>query len=269
MNRAAARPGLGLVSIAGIFCTLVIVLGWSQRGEHYVSAEFGTGYALGIVGLAMMTLLLSYSARKHLRFMARWGPIRRWFHVHMALGLLGPTAVLVHCNFDLGSTNSAVALICMLLVSGSGVVGRVVYTRIHEQLSGRRRTVQELQQEIARGREALEKRGIAPDLAARLAELERFATQSPAGPLSALWRFVAVGSKARSAARSFRRASRGQVVRGEVSGDVLRSYLTALRSAARFSAYERTFALWHAFHLPLCFLLFASAGIHVFAVHSY
>jgi hypothetical protein len=38
---------------------------------------------------------------------------------------------------------------------------------------------------------------------------------------------------------------------------------------AGFSVYERVFALWHAFHLPLCFLLFAAAFVHVIAAHLY
>ena len=46
-----------------------------------------------------------------------------------------PTAVLLHSGFELGSTNSTVALVCTLSVAGSGIVGRVVYIRIHEALS--------------------------------------------------------------------------------------------------------------------------------------
>ena len=51
--------------------------------------------------------------------------------------------------------------------------------------------------------------------------------------------------------------------------DAVAAHLAAVRRVARFSFYERVFALWHALHLPLCFLLFISAGIHVYAVHSY
>jgi hypothetical protein len=36
-----------------------------------------------------------------------------------------------------------------------------------------------------------------------------------------------------------------------------------------FRVYERLFSLWHAFHLPLCFLLFGAATVHVLAVQLY
>ena len=38
-----------------------------------------------------------------------------------------------------------------------------------------------------------------------------------------------------------------------------------LPGRSRFRTYERV--SWHAFHLPLCVLLYATAAIHVVAVH--
>jgi hypothetical protein len=43
---------------------------------------------------------------------------------------------------------------------------------------------------------------------------------------------------------------------------------TALR-IVEFQVYERLFALWHLFHLPLFFLLVIVSGLHVVAVHLY
>lgn len=267
--RTAAGSGPTPVAFAGAAAALALAIGWAARNEHYTRADSGLGYALGIGGLAMMTLLLAYSARKRLRFMARWGPVRRWFHLHMALGLLGPAAVLLHCNFSLGSTNSAVALICTLLVAGSGIVGRVVYTRIHEGLSGRRRTLAELRKRMDEERAALDRRGLPPELVKRFGEAEQWAHDDAGGLLASLWRFVAVGPATRSTARALRRASRAGGLPAGVPIAGIADYLAAVRRVARFSLYERVFALWHAVHLPLCFLLFVSAVIHVFAVHSY
>jgi hypothetical protein len=49
----------------------------------------------------------------------------------------------------------------------------------------------------------------------------------------------------------------------------LRTYVDALVRVAEFRAYERLFALWHAFHLPFCVMLFTAAAVHVVAVHLY
>jgi hypothetical protein len=46
-------------------------------------------------------------------------------------------------------------------------------------------------------------------------------------------------------------------------------YFAAVNKAARFSVYERLFALWHVLHLPMFFLLVFAGVIHVIAVHLY
>ena len=56
--------------------------------------------------------------------------------------------VLFHSNFQLGSTNSSIALVSMLLVAGSGLIGRYIYTNIHHGLYGKRITLNELKHEL-------------------------------------------------------------------------------------------------------------------------
>jgi hypothetical protein len=269
MSPVAAGSFRAPVLLAGAAAAVVIGAGFAARDEHYATAGSGVGYALGVAGLAMMTLLLGYSARKRARWMAGWGPVRTWFHVHMALGLLGPAAVLLHCNFTAGAMNSAVALGSTLLVAASGIVGRVVYTRIHEELTGRRQTLRDLRLGMERGRAPLDRHAIPPGLAERLHRAERLAAGDAGGLVASLRRFAAAGPAVRSAERALRRAARAGELAAGVPLDAVAAHLAAVRRVARFSFYERVFALWHALHLPLCFLLFASAGIHVFAVHSY
>ena len=91
--------------------------GWYLRGEEILTAEAGSGYALGIVGGAMMLLLLVYPLRKKVRFMRNWGEIKHWFRAHMILGVIGPVLVLFHCNFRIGSINSTVVLFATLAVA--------------------------------------------------------------------------------------------------------------------------------------------------------
>jgi hypothetical protein len=252
------RLGGVLVPLAGLSCALLLAWGWSARSEVYVSAEFGLGYALGILGTSMMVLLLAYSLRKRLRFMRSWGPAPRWLDVHMVLGLLAPTAILFHSNFTVGSLNSAVALLCVLLVASSGVVGRLIYPKIHRGLSGRRADLRELQEAARSARGALGA-GLAtrPEIARELAALEGLALGGGRGAFAAWWRWRALSRRARALAR------RGR------EGAALRGYVDALRRVAEFRTYERLFGLWHAFHLPLCVMLFTAALVHVVAVHMY
>jgi len=113
-----------------IVVAVVIVWGMHARLERYITPQRGIGYWLGITGGSMMLLLLMYSARKRVSWLRWMGSIPAWFEFHMVLGVVGPLLILFHSNFSLGATNSNVALICMLLVAGSGVVGRYIYTRL-------------------------------------------------------------------------------------------------------------------------------------------
>ena len=126
--------------------TIVLLIGWSKRDSNYLSAETGTGYALGIIGGSLMLVLLLYPLSKNSRILSRIMPIRVWFLIHMLFGIIGPVLILFHSNFHMGSANSSFALISMLLVAGSGLIGRYIYTRIHHGLYGSRKTLQDLKQ---------------------------------------------------------------------------------------------------------------------------
>src|SRR6478736_5640133 len=133
-----ARIGFALAA-------LLIYMGFRLPLARWLSPEHGIGYTLGIVGGSAMLLLLIYPARKHWSWLQAIGSVKRWFQIHMVLGVVGPLCILYHSNFSLGATNSNAALFAMLIVSGSGIVGRYFYARIHAWLYGHKTTRAELQ----------------------------------------------------------------------------------------------------------------------------
>ena len=166
--RSTLRGELRAYALISVF----LAAGWLLKDLNLITPEQGTGYWLGIVGGSLMLSLLLYPLRKKVRFLHRLGSTRRWFRMHMILGLLGPLLILYHCNFQLGSFNSRVALYCMLLVAISGIVGRHFYAAIHRGLYGRKLTLGELQKELATSAE--KSHGLAtlmPKLVARLDHL--------------------------------------------------------------------------------------------------
>jgi hypothetical protein len=201
----------------------------------------------------------------------------------MVLGLVGPTAILLHANFNSGSRNATVALVSMLLVAGSGIVGRFIYTKIHYESMGRRATIRELREEAEQGRGVL---GTVvsehPELSSLMADLEARLLRPSSGPVWGLWRFafagVVVGAAHRRARRLLRARTEGPA-RSSSRTDVRREYRLAkkamspyfdsVKRAARFAGYAYAFSAWHVLHLPLCALLFAAAFFHVVAVHMY
>jgi hypothetical protein len=249
-----------------------LLWGWNVRAERYWTPESGLGYSLGVVGTALMLLLLLYSARKRFRFMRSLGPIRHWFGPHMLLGILGPVAIFFHSNFQLGSLNSAVAFSCMVLVAGSGLVGRFIYPKIHRGLFGSRTSLRELQADVAANRGSLGAAlATSPELALELKEFESFATGARRGFASSLWHFAALPVRARRVRSRGRRSLRASAPVAEVEEAIVAvdSFLQGVQRVAGFGAYERLFSLWHAFHLPICVMLFLAAAVHVVAVHMY
>ena len=105
------------------------------------------GYNMGLVGGVMMIFLLLYPLRKRIPFFENLGVLPSWFKWHMIFGILGPALIVFHSTFHINSVNAAVAMVCMLLVSGSGIFGRFFYTKIHHGLYGRQTTVNELKAE--------------------------------------------------------------------------------------------------------------------------
>jgi hypothetical protein len=269
--------GAPVITWACVVASIAIALGWRSRDEVFVLPDEGLGYALGITGLAFMTLLLAYSLRKRLSFMRSWGPVASWFQIHMLLGIFGPVAILYHANFRLGSLNSNVALFSTLLVAASGVVGRIIYTHIHHGLSGRRSSLAELREDVDRRRRALPAHaGSSEELLHCLEDLEQRALHGTGGLLHATGRYLLLGSSCRRAdrrARRFLRRSRRLDPQGReaqrAARRAVRAHVRAVRRVGVFNVYERFFALWHVIHLPLCFLLFATAAVHIVAVHMY
>jgi hypothetical protein len=279
---ALMKLGAGLFFFISGFA---IYAGWKLRDREYFNAESGTGYLLGIIGSAMMLILLLYPMRKRFRFMAGWGPIRYWFRYHMMLGVVGPICILYHANFTLGSTNSSVALFSMLLVAGSGLIGRYLYVQIHYGLYGRRINLKELTIELEEEKGGLARNlEFAPSVKKQLLSFANSALSHSKGFFFSVGIFLFMRLRTRWAYRSLRgplkQGLKQEAKRKGWSSSIYRRnlrnarleawhFLRQVRKVAEFNVYERLFALWHLFHLPLMVMMMIAGVFHVIAVHAY
>ena len=110
---------------------LLVIAAWGIGRQKWYTPGSELGYYMGVVGGVMLLVLLLYPLRKHVGFMQSWGASKHWFRAHMFLGITGPLLILLHSTFHVGSLNAGVALSCMLVVAGSGIIGRFFYTKIH------------------------------------------------------------------------------------------------------------------------------------------
>jgi hypothetical protein len=256
----------------------VLLIGWNHRDDNYLSAENGAGYILGITGGSLMLLLLLYPLSKRLSLLSRWVPIRYWFGIHMFFGIVGPVMILYHSNFHFGSTNSTVALICMLLVAGSGVIGRYIYTHIHHGLYGKRITFEELKHELEnKHTELMHIYKIDERLNKRITIMENRALQDYAGILKSLVHVFLLAIDARRLQHKSMRFLKKRIKNdttttapdSKITKEFIKRYTTTLHRIAVFRVYERLFSLWHILHLPLFIMMIITAVVHIFAVHMY
>ena len=273
------------VRLIWLAVAVIIALTWAAGRSGYYTSGSNAGYYLGLAGALMMLTLLLYSLRKRLAWLRRLGAMRHWFRLHMTLGILGPTLILLHARYHLGSVNAAVAFYSMLVVAGSGVVGRFIYVKIHHGLYGRQANVREMQSRLGwREGEVKTRFHFAPDVEKRLQAFEQGATAADRGWLRRVWRFFTMTWHARIVYWRCRRTLIRELARHARKRDwpadklaarrraaltLIRGYLDAVIDAAQFGAYERLFSWWHILHVPLVYLLIVSAIVHVIAVHMY
>lgn len=263
----------------------VVALAWLVIVARPYEAGSPLGYNLGLVGGLMMLSLLLYPLRKRVRWLDRLGRMDAWFNYHMTVGIGGPLLILFHSTFRTGSMNARVALYAMLLVVGSGIVGRFLYRHIHKGLYGRHLTLADVQAELqASSDNMVSVFSLQPQIEARLKGFHEQAFLPLNGIGARIWRFMSLRWQGRKLSREVRRQVRRALVsQGRKQGksraelvlnyrlakDQIDTYIAAIVQAAQLAGWERLFSLWHVVHLPFLYLLLLSGVVHVFAVHVY
>lgn len=285
--RAANRSKYNFGSLTvGVVAATAIVAGFALRSREIFVPGEGIGYKLGLIGGLMMLLLLFYPAFKRTRFFGTGTKAAFWFNWHMLLGVVGPVLIFYHSNFSLGAMNSNVALFAMIMVAGSGVIGRYIYTHIHSNMSGARLDVGGLLAQSAKlmlGMEA-DVGGSAISVVKAMAD---FSVKATPRNLSLIGSFKTVITM--PIAKSLAQMNIMREVRKAVNTNTkttnwspaeakvhiataknhVSEFVAAVSRAAQFTFWERMFSLWHLMHVPLFFLLLVSGVIHVIAVHLY
>jgi len=256
-----------------------IIYGWFNHETLYLTSDYGTGYYLGIIGGILMLLLLLYPLRKKYRLLQRIGPMKTWFQLHMILGIIGPTLVLYHANFSLGSINSNVALFSMLTVAGSGLIGRFIYTHIHAGLYGHKVTISELGKYLEADKELIIKQlSSYPDIIKELDKLKDRAVKRRNFFMQIIWLPIMTFQmflKRRKIKQLLKKDIKKQTIKTTDIDFIKQNlqsisyYINTTRKLAQLNTYERLFSLWHILHMPLFIMLIITGIIHVVAVHMY
>jgi hypothetical protein len=233
----------------------------------------------------MMLLLFTYPLRKHFRFTQSWGTVKWWFILHMILGVGGPLLILLHSTFRVGSLNAGVALYSMLIVAGSGVIGRFIFARVNRGLRGEQTDFKALQAKAGLDQEEVRSQlSFAPTVEEYLKAFEQSELKAGTGWLTQLrrvfWLPVSQWLIFQHCVRELHTPIRTLAKKGNWSKEdlarrerkarkMVRRYIIAVVRVAQYTAYARLFSFWHVAHIPFVYLLIASAIVHVVAVHAY
>ena len=256
----------------------ILLYGWSRRDDNYLSAENGAGYILGIVGGSLMLILILYPISKRTALLKRLLPMRFWFGMHMLFGIIGPAMILFHSNFHIGSMNSTIALISMLLVAGSGLIGRYIYTKVHHGLYGKRISLEGLKQELeTKHTELLRIYKLDENLNNRLTKMENRLLQNYTGVMTSILHVILLAIDGRLLKHRIMRLLKSSIKNNtslavpdiKITRKFINRYTVALRKIAVLRIFERLFSFWHILHLPLFIMMIITAVVHIFAVHMY
>jgi hypothetical protein len=252
-----------------VYASIVAVIGgcWWLVETTQLRSSSPEGYWLGVVGGTLALLLFAYPVRKRMRSSRALGPTKWWFVVHMVLGVLAPATILVHSTFKIGSLNAGVALYSMLIVAGSGVVGRFLYTRTFRGFQAEKLETLQLQTRLLEHPAA---HALNAQLQPWVGHLEQATVHAHAGALLHIEAFFKTPRRHGKAWLQLKALTKPlPMAEKKHLLQLGKAYLSAQLRVQQFSSVTRLFALWHLLHVPFVYIMVVCALAHVVAVHVY
>lgn len=262
----------GAVAIGVTVWVLVALDGWIYYGTplnvrgysdaHPLLRPSGpVGQTLGVAGAALMLVPFVYMMRKRFSRKRSGGNLKRWLEVHIFCGIVGPVLVTFHTAFKFNGIVSA-AYWSMVLVALSGFVGRYLYVRIPRTMRGVELSQAELDERTSSLRDDLQW-SAGPGVLDALDHIEADIAASRPTWFSRRSDAAIRQSIADVTASLANTTDAGQTAQ-VVAMFEERARLQQRRHA--LAATKRLFDLWHVFHLPLVWVMFAIVSLHVAVV---
>lgn len=215
-------------------------------------------HPLGVLGLLLMTVPVLYAVRKRWGWLAFAGSMLGWLEFHIFCGIVGPALITFHTSFKFNGLIS-VAYWSMIAVILSGFVGRYLFVRIPKTIRGTELTHDEISARAEELKRDVEATSLQPALLDRLrrleSEIETLAVQAAFGSIRVRWRLRRLFGELKHSGVDRRLAARATAAMAE--------RVLLLRKLARLNRTKRLFSMWHVFHLPLVYVMFAIAALHV------
>ncbi len=279
---ATSHRALSLVLVlSALVCaaTIGIVL-WHFGGWEYYRTPTATrgylaahrllrpsgsiGLPLGVIGMFAMISTLPYAARKRWRPLARLGATSKWLEAHIFFGIVGPVLVTLHTAFKFKG-GVAVGYWLMMAVWSSGFVGRYLYVRIPRTMRGVDLTRQEIEAELMLARAAVAAASLPAPVRAALDDFDRSITPSSGrapGVIDLFFGELRVRARLLMMRRHLR-SDGAELAVVHTAVACAAEHATLTRRLVHLERTRHFFELWHVFHRPLVYGMFAIVGLHV------
>ncbi|HEY1305936.1 MAG TPA: hypothetical protein VGF24_20420 [Vicinamibacterales bacterium] len=280
----SSRPAKALgsvLTIAILFCLVVggvvffVLGGWEYyraplgtRGylpEHALLRPSGpVGLTLGVAGVISMLMTLPYAIRKRWRRLAKVGAMKQWLEVHIFFGLVGPVLITLHTSFKFNGIIS-VGYWLMMTVWTSGFVGRYLYVRIPKTIRGVELSFAQVQENVTRLQQRLQAAKLPAAIRTEIDMFDRAVAPPSGGVPGALDLFLGE-LRVRLRLTLLRRhlhAAGADLSAIKALVDLASERATLSRRLAHLQRTRHLFELWHVFHRPLVYGLFAIVVLHV------
>ena len=269
----------GLYAIGFVFVLAMLVTGLpyymfpvSERPHSAMHAQLKPagvwGHGLGVIGTAMILLLLLYSARKRGLLGIRFGRLRRWLDVHIFFGIMGPLLITLHTAMKFKGIVS-ISYFSMLAVAFSGVFGRYVYMQIPRDARGHALGLEDARERLSEiQRTLVEDYEASPEAVRAIEDFSSSGTAVPGskirGILVSLRQDLTLNRRARKLRH--RISHGGHPVPREMIDQVLalaRESSLLQRRVALLDSMSELLHYWHVFHKPFAYVMLFIMVIHV------
>jgi hypothetical protein len=258
----AAAAVLAVLAAGADFYRTPILERAHHGGYWQWKAGGSVGHKLGVTGSSMMVLMLLYSVRKRVRALRRAGPLPKWLDVHIFLGVYGPLLVVLHSTFKVQGL-VALSFWSMIVVAGSGVLGRYLYLQIPRTRAGEELALADLEAQDRDLSTQLRTRFGLDD--SQLASLDALvAVPARTGLLGGFVRLVTDDLRLRLGLRRFARSCRS-VPRPFVQEfeRVVRQKAHVRRRILLWDRVHELFHYWHVLHKPFALVMYLFMIVHV------
>jgi hypothetical protein len=225
------------------------------------------GHGLGMVGSAMMIIMLLYSLRKRLKMMQSWGSLSLWLNIHIYFGIVGPLLVILHTSFKVQGL-VAISFWSMIAVALSGVLGRYLYLQIPRNKDGGELSLKEIDELRKQNAQQLLIRYGLSEKQIQYLEIEAnvsgqrnrgFLTQILISLKDDLW-----------GAHKMKKYLAKTLIDSKLSSAEKRELWRSIRSQSKLerrvlflTQMQRIFNYWHVIHKPFAIIMYLVMVIHI------